>query len=177
MTALENYRARYEEQRTWLSNGQTKYEWAASEVFHLTTYDSALDERFVKNIIEVCRVILERRTYEYIEDEENYIKYILVCQLLEQNHWIEWGTSIRGAWFEIDLHQIWPERQMRNYSKDILDELVWGRDDDKHVIEKVPFTVENIKALVEFMEEETECMSESNEETECMSESNEESEE
>jgi hypothetical protein len=153
VTTIENYRARYEEQRTWLPDEWTKYEWAASEIFHLTTYDGDLDERFVKAIIEVCKVILERRTFEYIEDEENYIKYILVCQLLEDNHWINWGTSIRGAWFERDERYKWDKEVPESRSEDILDDLEWGWKDDRHKIEKVPFTVENMKALVEFMEE------------------------
>ena len=78
---------------------ETKYEWAASSVFKLATYDSDLDELFVKKILEVCKVILNRTNFEYIKDENNYHTYILVCQLLKDMKWINWGTSIRGAWF------------------------------------------------------------------------------
>lgn len=153
MTALEIYKARFEEERTWCrSEPVSKYEWAACRVFDLVTYDSSLDEMFVKDIIEVCKAILEERTYEYIRDPDNYIKYILVCQILDKFHWIEWGTSIRGAWFEVDIRYFGPGVETTNYSKDILDKLEWWGD-EHHVIEKVPFTVENIKAFVEFMEE------------------------
>lgn len=141
MNALDIYKAQYEEEKTWHpSHELSKRQWVADRVFDLTTYDGRLDELFVDSIIEVCKVILDSRTYEYIEDENNYIKYILVCQILNEFIWIDWGTSIRGAWFERD------ER-----SRDILDELEWW-DDKHHAIEKVPFTEDNIKALIEFVE-------------------------
>lgn len=154
MTALEIYRAQYEEERTWNGTERkwTKYEWAAYRVFDLTTYDGGLDERFVKDILEVCKVILEDRNYEYIEDEKNYVKFILVCQLLDRNNWIEWGSSIRGAWLDVD-HS--PGRR----SRDILEALEWSDWDpvekkfEEHKIEAVPFSVENLKALIEFMGE------------------------
>lgn len=141
MTALEIYRTRYNEEKTWSVEEPSKLEWVATSVFDLVTYDGDLDERFAKDILEVCKVILEKRNYEYIEDEQNYVKYILVCQLLDKNYWINWGTSIRGAWFEV------------NESKDILDEFEWWSD-KHHVIEGVPFTPENLKALIDFVEEE-----------------------
>ena len=79
MTALEIYKAQFEEDRTWFSSRpDSKYEWVAHRVFDLVTYDSSLDERFVKDIIEVCKVILDRQTFEYIRDGKNYVKYILV---------------------------------------------------------------------------------------------------
>lgn len=137
MNALKKYRAIYEEQLDWYEDKKSKYEWAATDIFGLTTYDGDLDERFVKDILEVCKVILERRNFEYIEEsEDNYVKYILVCQVLDRLHWINWGTSIRGAWLG-DLYR---------ESDDILDG--YGRP---HM--KVPFTVDNLKALIEFMEE------------------------
>ena len=77
---------------------ETKYEWASSHIFNLATYDSSLDEMFVKLILEVCDVILENKNYEYIEDETNYFTFIAVCQRLDSLGWIDWGTSIRGAW-------------------------------------------------------------------------------
>lgn len=85
------------------------------------------------------RINIRGRQIEYLIYAHN-IKYILVCQLLRDFNWIEWGTSIRGAWFETDNPRY------------ILDELEWW-DDEPHFIEKVPFSVENMRALIEFMEE------------------------
>lgn len=76
---------------------ETKYEWAASSVFNLATYDSELDELFVKKILEVLKVILLGINFEYIKDEANYRTYILVCQKLSDMNWIDWSSSIRGA--------------------------------------------------------------------------------
>ena len=107
--------------------GETKYEWCASVIFDLFTYDEELDEIFVKNILEVLKIIIDRCTFEYIKDQEKYIKYIIVCNMLDKLKWIEWGTSIRGAW--INKHS------------------------DVNIISGVPVTEENIKALIDFMEE------------------------
>lgn len=138
MNALKRFRDIYEEQLDWYEDKKTKYEWAATDIFELFTYDGDLDERFVKDILEVCTVILEKRNYEYIEESEsNYVKYILVCQLLNRFGWINWGTSIRGAWMEESRFSV---------PKDIFDG--YGRIDMD-----IPFTVDNLKALIKFMEE------------------------
>lgn len=137
--ALSSFHDSYADQLDWYEDQKSKYEWVATEMFGLTTYDSDLDERFVKDIIEVCKVILEKRNFEYIEaSEDNYIKYILVCQLLDSFHWLNWGTSIRGAWFD-GYH---PNCK----AKDIYD----GNGRPSKV---VPFTVDNLKDLIKFLEE------------------------
>ena len=153
MDALKIYRAQYEKEKTWYEDEWDKYNWAACKIFDLTTYDSAMDERFVKDILEVCKVILNRETFEYIEDEKNYVKYLVVCQLLCNFRWIEWGTSIRGAFFDVDIYHDWETKQSTVRSRDILGELEWGWGNNPHKIEKVPFTVDNLKALIKFMEE------------------------
>lgn len=127
---------------------EDKYSWAASEVFDLVTYDSRLDERFVKDILEVLKVIQKRQTFDYIRDGANYVKYILVCQLLRDFQWIDWGTSIRGAWFDFVGER-----------RDIVKDQAWSewnpvlRTLKDHVLEAIPATEENIAAFIEFMEE------------------------
>lgn len=147
MTTLEIYRAQFEEERTWYPHELDKYEWAARDVFDLFTCDGGLDKTFVKTILDVCRVILEQNNYEYISNEESYIKYILVCQLLRRFGWINWGTSIRGAWFE-------NMRYMNTRPKDIIEALTWCESDGEHRIAHVEFTPDNLRALLEFMDEE-----------------------
>lgn len=150
----ELYRQHCEFYRGCVSGGNeyVKYEWAAFNIFELTTYDSELDKLFVEAIVEVCHAIHERKTFEYILDESKYKRFILVCQMLDKFHWIDWGTSIRGAWFDEHAHpHIGP--------KVIVDEDKWGEMNDegewvKHTIEAVPFTEENLMALIEFLEEE-----------------------
>lgn len=132
MTVMETYKLAYE----WDEDCyDSKYEWAANEVFKLTTYDGNLDELFVKKIMEVCQAILDRKTYEYIEaSDENYIAYILTCQLLYRRDWINWGTSIRGAFFErVTLSG--PILQCGHRKEELY----------------VPFSEKNICTLIEFM--------------------------
>lgn len=140
MDVIELYRKEYAFETEVIQEGSTKYTWAASQVFELTSYDRSLDELFVKKIIEVCKAILEGRTFEYIRDESRYVTYILVCQLLEHLNWIEWGTSIRGAWFEESHEKYHPSQPILKYLY---------TDEET----SVPFTVDNLKALIEFMED------------------------
>lgn len=118
----------------------SKYEWLAENVFDLTTYDNRLNDVFGKKIFEVCKAINEGTTFEYIaKDDIHYTTYILVCQILDMFHWIDWGTSIRGAWFEEEhIHNI--------HSRYII------RDPD-NLDKEIPFTEDNIKMLLEFVEE------------------------
>lgn len=137
MKTIDIYRAHYEEVCSWHEDEYDKYEWAASYIFDLCTYDAGLDEKFVKDILEVCKVIIDKRNYDYIIDNDNYIKYILVCQLLTRYHWLHWGTSIRGAWLE----------EMSHCDQNVILE-------DIGKIDGVPFSVDNLKALIKFMETE-----------------------
>lgn len=90
----------YEDESSYNCEGMSRYEFASSHIFNLTTYDSAMDEILVKDIIEVLEQIIKRDNFNYIKDESNYKKYIIVCNMLEKLEWIDWGTSIRGAWLE-----------------------------------------------------------------------------
>lgn len=151
------YKAHYEFYKECFTDERLKYSWAATEIFDIWTYDSSLDELFVKDILEVCKVILDQENFEYIKDEQNYKKYILVCQLLDKFHWIEWGTSIRGAWFDDDNYC--PKFE----SRPIVKENEWWGPEwtadgemERHTIAEVRFNEDNIKALIEFMTEDVE---------------------
>lgn len=141
-TIKELYTACYTEFREFIDDEATKYQWVGNEVFDLVTYDSALDELFAKYIIEICKAILDRRTFDYCSSSditEDYVKYILVCQKLEALNWINWGTSIRGAWFDAGKD-----------AKPILDRII---DIERHGVDSIPFSIDNLKALIEFVEE------------------------
>ena len=66
MKTINIYRAHYKEICSQHDDVYDKYEWAASYIFDLCTYDADLDEKFVKDIIEVCKVIIDRWNFEYI---------------------------------------------------------------------------------------------------------------
>jgi hypothetical protein len=99
--------------QTMAHNGEdiTRLEWLSDYVFDYTTYDSGMAELFAGKTVEVCRVIANRVNSDYIKDDENYKWYLLVCNLPFLNRQLNWGTSIRGAWFdhkvEVDCCGLW----------------------------------------------------------------------
>lgn len=76
---------------------EAKNSYILNHIFNITTYDSDLDEKFVKAILEIMNVIIERKNWEYIEDKNNYIKFITIVNLIIES--LDWGTSIRGCFF------------------------------------------------------------------------------
>ena len=136
--AIDVFKREYEAYKDF-GTFETKYEWAASHIFDLATYDSSLDELFVKKILEVCRVILERQNFEYIKDDDNYITFIGVCQRLNSLGWIDWGSSIRGAWFD-NMPDTFDGSPMLN---------CYDYEDSPTIYP----TTGSIKALIDFMEE------------------------
>jgi hypothetical protein len=87
-----------------LSHGDeiTKFEFLSCHVFDFTTYDGEMDELFFKKAIEVCLAITKQQTFDYQSDSDNYIWYLIMCNMPFFDDKLEWGTSIRGAWW--DLH-------------------------------------------------------------------------
>lgn len=139
--AIDVFKREYESYRDF-GTFKTKYEWAASHIFDLATYDSSLDELFVKKILEVCQVILDNKNFDYIEDDNNYITFIGVCQRLDSLGWIDWGTSIRGAWFDDCVYQSEYDKKKQMIICDI--------EPDNRVYP----VKDSIRALLDFMEEE-----------------------
>lgn len=82
------------------SKKKFKYMFLSNYIFDVITYDENLDYEFGKKIYEVIKVIQERKNFDYISNSKKYETYILVCNLLNQFELIEWGTSVRGAWFD-----------------------------------------------------------------------------
>ena len=74
-------------------------------IFHFTLYDSSMDEVFAKKALEVCEVILYELTYYYIKDKENYKWYLIMCNFPFFTKRISWGTSIRGAFWDVPFRQ------------------------------------------------------------------------
>lgn len=86
---------------------QTRGQFMAMHIFNFTTYDDSMDELFGTWAIEVCRAITNGETFSYIEKQEKYILYLLMCNMPFFQDKLEWGASFRGAWWtsdEITLH-------------------------------------------------------------------------
>lgn len=81
-------------------NVESRFEYLSNEIFNFCTYDSEMDELFVLKAIEVCKAITDSKTFEYITDKENYKWYLLMCNMPFFSERIEWGGSVRGAWWK-----------------------------------------------------------------------------
>ena len=103
MNIVENFRngiKEYIERYDIKEYKNIKYRFLASIVFEITTYDTSLSAEFGRDILEVMEIISKRSSFEYIRNKEDYRKFIIVVNILNQYGWIEWGTSIRGCWFD-----------------------------------------------------------------------------
>lgn len=83
----------------------------ADHIFQFTTYDDEMSEFFARKAIEVCAAINDRTTFDYISDAENYRWYITMCNMPFFADNVEWGTSVRGAFWrnivELECWQLW----------------------------------------------------------------------
>ena len=77
----------------------SRLQYLADEIFDFTTYESAAAELFAKKAVEVSDAITNGKTFDYIENEEGRIWYLLMCNMPFFADRIDWGTSIRGAWW------------------------------------------------------------------------------
>ena len=77
-----------------------RYEYVC-EIFDITTYCSGISEIIGKRIIDVCEAITDGKTFEYIGgSEEDEVWYIVVCNFPFIYPKLNWGGSIRGAWWD-----------------------------------------------------------------------------
>lgn len=79
-----------------------RFAFLSNVVLGLTTDDLDLDVKFGKDIFEVLQIIKYRKSSEYIKDENNYKKFIIVCNWLLKNNWINYGISIRSCNFNYE---------------------------------------------------------------------------
>lgn len=79
---------------------ETKMEYLGSSIFDFTTYDGEIDILFAEKMVEVLKVILNKNTFEYIKDREQYINYLTMVNMPFLTDKLDWGGSIRGAWFD-----------------------------------------------------------------------------
>ena len=115
----------------------TIYEYLSAYIFGFTTYAQDMDKVFVVNAMEVCAAITDRKTFDYIK--ENHEKYLVMCNMPFFADKIEWGTSVRGAWW--------------NYEITLSSCGLW--DGERQLIETLKFTedqwAEFLKAVIEIV--------------------------
>lgn len=74
--------------------------YLAGAIFGINTYDDEMDHLMAGKAIEVCRAISGKATFEYIKDAADYQWYLMMCHLPFFADRIDWGGSIRGAWWD-----------------------------------------------------------------------------
>lgn len=92
-----------QEHAGYTGNDFTPHE-VVSRIFDLTTYDSEVDEIFTEAIVSVLEAIRDKKAFEYQrESKTKYLTYLLVVNHRMIHPLLNWGTSVRGAWFELGV--------------------------------------------------------------------------
>ncbi|HLP03866.1 MAG TPA: hypothetical protein VK152_00415 [Paludibacter sp.] len=83
-------------------------------------------------MLEVIECILNRTTFEYQAiSKEKYVNYLTMVNMPFLNEILEWGGSIRGAWFDNSCSPVLfcqvtiPEQELTVFFKELLE---WTND-------------------------------------------------
>ena len=88
------------EAQTGESPARSRLGYLAQHIFDFTTYESEADELFARKAVEVCAAITDGKTFEYIANPTGRIWYLLMVNMPFFMPRMDWGTSIRGAWWD-----------------------------------------------------------------------------
>lgn len=80
----------------------SRLEFLSDHVFQFVTYDSEMSRLFAKMAVEVCDAINKTSTFEFVKSAENYKWFLLMCNMPFFITRLDWGTSVRGAWWDSD---------------------------------------------------------------------------
>lgn len=149
--SLQDYVALFENsykayQNTMSSPVPNRLGYLSECVFNFVTYDDEMGMLFATKALEVCKAINGDSTHDYIcKSSENYTWYITMCNIQFFKERLNWGTSIRGAW--------WDHKDSSFYNCQI-----WIND--KQITEPIKFTWKQwlvfIEALTVFVEKDKE---------------------
>lgn len=122
---------------------QSRLAYLGEYIFDFTTYDDSMSELFAAKALEVSDAISTATTFEYIKlSEENYRWYLLMCNMPFFAPKLEWGTSVRGAWW--------------NYAVKFTSFGLW--DEDRQMLDELTFSqkewVRFMSAILEFAKKE-----------------------
>lgn len=90
----------YRKQKETECPPDNKFVFVGDYIFDFTTYDGSMSSFMAKLMLDVCGTILNGHTFKYVENKTNYLNYLLMVNMPFLEEKIEWGTSIRGAWFD-----------------------------------------------------------------------------
>lgn len=80
----------------------TRLEYLADYVFGFTTYDSEISNLLASKAVDVCAAINDGTTTVYIRDADSYRWYLIMVNMPFFAGRLNWGTSIRGAWWDAE---------------------------------------------------------------------------
>lgn len=118
---------------------ESRLEYLGDHIFDFTTYDGEMSALFARKAVEVCAAINNQLTFDYIKEPNDYRWFLLMCNMPFFAERLEWGTSIRGAWWagrpgreiEFDSCGLWV------CDKQLTDTLKFSADEWKRFIEAV----------------------------------------
>lgn len=99
-----NYLERLEKEYAYdveANNQESKLDYLSSDIFGFTTYDEEIGAFLARKALEICAAISNGTTFDYIKDAENYKWYIVILNTKFFSDKLDWGTSIRGAWWNL----------------------------------------------------------------------------
>jgi len=80
----------------------TRYEYLSEWIFDFTTYDGVVSDIWGKKALEVCWAITDSATFSYQKkSDHNYMWYLIMCNMPFFMDKLEWGSSVRGAWWDL----------------------------------------------------------------------------
>ena len=78
----------------------TRWEYLSYHIFSRDCCDAEMEILISKMLLEVCVSITDGTTFEYISDSnKNYKNYMFAVNMTFLEDRVEYGTSIRGAWW------------------------------------------------------------------------------
>lgn len=83
----------------WCTAPGSRLDFLGESLFDFTTYDNGMTELFARKAVEFIQAVNNRTTFEYIKDQDNYQWYLIMANMPFFANKLDWGGSIRGAWW------------------------------------------------------------------------------
>lgn len=80
----------------------SKLEYLSNYIFDFTTHEDEISEFLGARCLEVCKSITDKTTFNYIKTDNNRLWYLTMVNMPFFQGRLEWGTSIRGAWWAMN---------------------------------------------------------------------------
>lgn len=79
---------------------RSKLEFIGNHIFAFDTYENVVLSLMTTKAIEVCNAISNSTTFEYIANVHDNMWYLIMVNMPFFQNKLEWGVSIRGAWWD-----------------------------------------------------------------------------